>query len=231
MSPSKKPAARPAPVRTRLTTEQREQQILENAIRFFSERGLEGQTRELAQRIGITHPLLYHYFPTKRALVERVYRELFLGRWKSEWERWLADKDAPLEARLVRFAQDYASTILTQEWVRIFIFSGLSDRYIPDRYLALLRERLFPVVLRETRRHLGRPLRGKPSERETELVWSLHGSIFYIGIRRWIYGLPGPEDMGQAAEDRVRAYLAAAQALLGEPTRAAVSAPRRTRRS
>ncbi|WP_395352862.1 TetR/AcrR family transcriptional regulator [Variovorax sp. UC122_21] len=74
--------------------------MLDGAIAFFSERGLDGQTRELAQQIGITHPLLYHYFPNKRALIERVYEEVYLERWQQEWEEWLSDRSTPLEARL-----------------------------------------------------------------------------------------------------------------------------------
>ncbi|MEN3297593.1 MAG: hypothetical protein V7642_6846, partial [Burkholderiales bacterium] len=59
--------------RKRLSVEEREKQILSSAIEFFSEHGLDGQMRVLAQNIGITHALLYHYFPTKQALLERVY--------------------------------------------------------------------------------------------------------------------------------------------------------------
>lgn len=202
-------------VRRRLTTQEREQQILANAIKFFAERGLEGQTRDLAKRIGVSHPLLYHYFPTKRALVERVYQEVFLGRWKPEWERWLDDTSVPFEQRLIRFYRDYSETILTPEWVRIFVFSGLADGYIPARYLAVFKQRLFPRILRETRRHLGRPLRGRASESESELIWGIHGSIFYIGIRRWVYQQPVPRDIGRVVEERVRSYLISAGALLG----------------
>src|SRR5262245_46580449 len=120
---SKKPTKRPAPKgpavepasasangargsaskRPRLSTEERERQILDGAIQFFSERGLGGQTRELAQQIGVTHPLLYHYFPSKRALIERVYQEVYLGRWRNEWEDWIDDRSVPLSQRLTRF--------------------------------------------------------------------------------------------------------------------------------
>ena len=47
---------------------EREAQIVAEAVRFFAETGFEGQTRELAARLGITQPLLYRYFPTKEAL-------------------------------------------------------------------------------------------------------------------------------------------------------------------
>jgi AcrR family transcriptional regulator len=217
----KRSAPDPVPGRRRrLSTQAREQQILRGAIKFFSERGLEGQTRDLAKKIGVTHPLLYHYFPTKRALIERVYKEVFLGRWKNEWETWLDDQSVTFEERLTRFYLDYAATILKPEWVRIFVFSGLSDGYIPDRYIGLLNERLIPRIVRETRRHLKLSLRPKAREREMELIWGMHGGIFYIGIRHWIYNQPMPLDINQVIADRVRAYLVSAASLLGNGPRA-----------
>jgi AcrR family transcriptional regulator len=214
---NKKPAAATtgtpvAKIRKRLSTQEREQQILRGAIKFFSERGLGGQTRDLAKDIGITHPLLYHYFPTKQALIERVYEEVYLGRWKKEWETLLDDPDVGLEEKLTRFYEDYAGTVLTSEWVRILVYSGLSDRYIPDQYLGLLKRKLFPRILRETRRHFGQPAQAA-SARETEHLLGLHGGIFYIGIRQWVYHQPGPEDLNVVVRDRIRAYLAGAAEL------------------
>ncbi|WP_296692132.1 TetR/AcrR family transcriptional regulator [Rhodoferax sp.] len=205
--------------RQRFSTAEREQQILAGAIKFFSERGLEGQTRDLAKEIGITHPLLYHYFPTKQALIERVYQEVYLGRWKQEWEDWLDDASAGLEEKLTRFYLDYAATILTPEWVRIFVFSGLADGSIPEQYLGLLKKKLFPRILRETRRHLGLPEKGPVSEREYEFMWGLHGGIFYIGIRQWVYNQPGPTDLNQIVIDRVQSFIASADVLFGKRTR------------
>jgi AcrR family transcriptional regulator len=210
--PAQRPAGR---TRVRLSTDERERQILEGAISFFTERGLDGQTRELAQQIGVTHPLLYHYFPSKRALIERVYKEVYLGRWRDEWEDWIEDRTQPLQDRLIRFYVDYANSILTKERVRILIFSGLSDGYIPDQYMELLRERLFPRIWRETRRELGLSLRAKESEDERELMWGLHGGIFYIGIRHWIYSQPMPEDLPRIVRDRVRSFILAAPEVFG----------------
>lgn len=217
-SPRKLPkliSAAPPKLRQRLSLEAREHQIVQGAIKFFSERGLDGQTRDLAKEIGITHPLLYHYFPTKQSLIERVYRDVYLGRWKPEWEDWLDDQKTDLESNLNHFYLDYAQTVLTPEWVRILIFSGLSDGYIPEHYLALINERLMPRILRKTRRHFGLSLRTKPTEREKELIWGLHGGIFYIGIRRHIYKQPPTESLKQIVQDRVTAYLAGAKELFG----------------
>ena len=213
--------AQPVPSRRRLSVEEREKQILASAIQFFSEHGLNGQMRVLAQQMGITHTLFYHYFPTKQALIERVYYELFEGRWKPEWQALLDDPELGPEEKLVRFYCDYARTILTRDFVRIFIFSGLSDHYIPDRFFALLREKLFPRLVRETRKFRGITSRARPSVRETELLMGLHGGIFYTGVRRWIYGQALPvsakdPDGVALITDRVRSYLLSAPAVLDD---------------
>jgi AcrR family transcriptional regulator len=198
--------------RRRLLPSERERQIVDGAARFFSEHGLSGQLRDLARGLGITHTLLYHYFPTKQALIERVYSDLFEGRWRSEWETLLDDKRIDIESRLTRFYVDYAAVILKREWVRIFIHSGLSERYITDRYFSLLHDKLFPRLVRESRRHCGRAIRGKPTARELELIMGLHGSIFYMGMRRWVYGHAMIDSETEPFDevfirDRVRSYL------------------------
>jgi AcrR family transcriptional regulator len=198
--------------RKRLLPSERERQIVEGAVRFFSQHGLGGQLRDLARDLNITHTLLYHYFPTKQALLERVYADLFAGRWRSSWEGLLDDKTLDAQTKLTRFYTEYAELILERDWVRVFVFSGLSDRFITDRYFALLGEKLFPRLVRESRRHLGKPHRGKPTAREMELIMGLHGSIFYMGMRRWVYGhaplshKTEPFD-AQYIADRVRGYL------------------------
>ena len=194
-------------VRKRLTAVDRERQIVAGAMSFFSEHGLGGQLRDLARQLGITHTLLYHYFPTKQALIERVYTEMFEGRWKPEWEVLLDDKKLDVETKLTQFYSDYAKVILQSDWVRIFVFSGLSDRYITDRYFALLREKLFPRLVRETRKYRGIASRSKPTGRELELLLGLHGNIFYMGIRRWIYGQAVHDVQGVVMVDDVEDYI------------------------
>lgn len=211
--PAKRDAAKTeaSGARRRLIPADRERQIVVGAMSFFSEHGLDGQLRDLAKQLGITHTLLYHYFPTKQALIERVYKEMFEGRWKPEWEVLLDDKKLDVETKLTRFYSDYAKVILQADWVRIFVFSGLSDRYITDRYFALLRDELFLRLVRETRKYRGVVSRSKPTARELELLMGLHGNIFYMGIRRWIYGQAvhdaRSDDVDGAIHDKVLAYL------------------------
>jgi AcrR family transcriptional regulator len=201
-----------------MSVAERERHIIDGAITFFSEHGFDAQMRELASAIGVTHTLVYHYFPTKQALVDRVYLEVFEGRWKPEWDALLDHRSLSVEVKLIRFYADYARTILTREFVRILIFSGLTDRSITDRFFDMLKERLFPRLLRETRRYRGSRSRARATVREHELLMGLHGGVFYGGLRSFIYAQaihpdqPALDDATTIA-DRVRGYLAASLVL------------------
>ena len=207
-----------APARRRMNTVDRKRQILDRAIQFFAKHGIDGQLRNLTKELGVTHTLLYHYFPTKEALIKEVYKEVFESRWKPEWEKLLDDKHLSPEEKLNAFYLDYTNTVLTYDFVRILIFSGLSDHSISDRFFELLRTRLLPRLIRETRKYCDRSTRPKPTHRELEFLMGLHGGIFYIGMRRWIYGqaiydASSPNAEQDIIRDRIRSYLLSAKTL------------------
>ncbi len=183
--------------------------IVRGAVSFFAEHGFEGNTRELAQRLGITQPLLYRYFPDKATLIDRVYREVFLDRWKPQWQDRVADRSRPLPERLTRFYQDYARVILSYEWVRLFMYSGLKGLDVAKRYAEVVFARIYPRVIGEIRSAHGAPkLADLPiTDAEVEHLWALHGAILYLGIRRWIYRVPVPADQDAAVAARVAAFL------------------------
>jgi len=214
-APAVATAARPR----RMSPQARERAIVAGAIKFFAERGFGGDTRELAKRLGITQPLLYRYFPSKRALVERVYREVFLDRWNPQWEVWLSDRTQPLQARLARFYKDYTRTIMDHDWIRLFLLSGLENVAINRRYLKMMHARIWSRVVDEIRHASGRPsiARVPPSETEVELVWGVVAAIFYIGVRRWVFGFGVPDDLDLVIEDKVKAFLEGAPAAMAAP--------------
>lgn len=213
----------------RLAPEARERQIVEKAIEHFATHGFSGSTRELARQIGVTQPLLYRYFPSKEALIDRVYDEIYT--WNPEWEKLIADRAVPLQERLVAFYRAYAQTILRREWIRTFIFAGLSREGFNTRYLSRLRERVFLPVLRELRHEyaLATPTSETQRNAEIELVWSLHASIFYFGVRKWVYGLPVPDDLDTEIERLIDAFLNGTPAALKQL--ASGSTARRRRRA
>lgn len=193
----------------RLDPQDRERQIVNEAIRFFAEVGFEGQTRELAKRLGITQPLLYRYFPSKESLIERVYQETFFHRWQPRWDDLITDRSLPLEERLIRFYKEYTRAIFTYEQVRIFMLAGLAGGDLNRRYLAIVREKLLEPICREMREISGLPDTGEIplTEEEVHLATSMHGSIYYMGIRKWIYHLPFPEDLDLHVTRVVRTFM------------------------
>lgn len=189
----------------RLPPSERQMLIIEGAVSYFAEVGFEGQTRELAARLGITNALLFRYFPTKDDLVERVYQQVYLGRWRAEWEDWLRDRSQPLETRLRKFYKSYLSVIFTYDWVRIFFFAGLRGVNINDRYLHVLSTKIVDPICAEVRHSLGlaAPSDVPISEIERAAVWGLQGQILYISVRKFIYNqtIEMPESIADAAID------------------------------
>ena len=179
----------PKPARTpRLAPAERERQIIEGAIAYFAEVGFTGQTRELSTRLGITQPLLYRYFENKQALVERVYKTVFEGRWDPAWIALIEDRSLPLRERLVEFYRRYSKATYRPDWIRIYLHAGLSQPALNRRYIGLVRRELLPAWCRELRHECGLPDTGTPvSEEEIEFVWSLHGGIFYLALRQHVY--------------------------------------------
>ncbi|AWV05138.1 TetR/AcrR family transcriptional regulator [Burkholderia sp. JP2-270] len=211
----------------RLAPEARERQIVEKAIEHFATHGFSGSTRELARQIGVTQPLLYRYFPSKEALIDRVYDEIYT--WDPDWEKLIADRSVPLQERLVAFYRAYAQTILRREWIRTFIFAGLIREGFNTRYLSRLRERVFLPVLRELRYEydIATPATEAQRNAEIELVWSLHASIFYFGVRKWVYGLPVPDDLDTEIERLIDAFLHGTPAALKQLASGATGRRRR----
>lgn len=194
---------------------ERERLIVQKAIRYFATHGFSASTRDLAREIGISQPLLYRYFPSKEALVERVFEEVYLSPWNPAWERQLSDRSVPLAERMRRFYGQYAGVILNSDWIRIFIFAGLAYEGINVRYLARLRAGVFDVVLAELHREfsLGAPT-AQQHEDEIELIWGLHASIFYLGVRKWIYRLDVPEQLDRLIAQQVEEFMASAPQVL-----------------
>lgn len=198
--------------RLRLAPADRERQIIDGAIAYFSEAGFSGQTRELSKRLGITQPLLYRYFANKQALVERVYQTVFEGRWNPAWIPLLKDRATPLRERLIEFYRQYSEATYRPEWIRIYMHAGLSDPALNRRYIQLVRRELMPVYCRELRHDCGLPdSPADVSEQEIEFVWSLHGGIFCTAVRQHVYKTRIPVDFMTHVALVVDNFLAGAQ--------------------
>jgi AcrR family transcriptional regulator len=222
----------------RLRAEERQQQILHGAIRYFSEMGFAGQTRELSRRLGITQPLLYRYFKSKKDLIDKVYVHVFMGRWQPQWIVALRDRTTPLETRLIQFYQDYARATYQPEWIRIYMFAGLESSDLNRRYLQLLKKELLIPCCQELRVHCGITQTDiEISEQEIEFYWTLHDGLFYTAIRETIYQSPMAISFDEKVRMAVGNFLAGARVTLprlvarqqGTTTPALPAAPARKR--
>src|ERR1700674_1511707 len=159
--------------RRRLDPADREREIVDGAVAFFAEVGFDGGLRDLAKRLGITHQNLFRYFPTKEALIERGYEEVYLSRWQPEWETILQDTSRPLERRLIEFYEAYLPAIFRYDWVRIFVFAGLKGVSICQRYLDLIQKKVVEPLAIELRRFAGLTVDAKValSTAELEIAW------------------------------------------------------------
>lgn len=202
MTETKSEAGKP---RRRLSPAERERQIVDGAIAFFAEAGLSGQTRELAQRLGITQPLIYRYFPTKQDLIDRVFEEVFVGRWKPEWATLVTDRSRPLRERLIAFYRDYVADVFSYEWIRIYMFAGLAGEDLNRRYIALLEESLLAPLCRELRSESGAaiPPETPVDSRELEAAWHIHAAVFYYVVRKHIYDAPVDPEIDEFIADAV----------------------------
>jgi AcrR family transcriptional regulator len=191
-----------APRQRRLSPEARRLQIVETAVAFFAEVGLDGRTRDLSARLGITQSLLYKYFDSKESLLEAVFEHVYLGRLSPDWPRLIADRSLSLEERMVRFYCEYTDAIFSYEWMRIFMFSGLAGAHLNRRYLDHVQSLLLGPLMDEIKFYAGS--RRRP---EVEDIWNLHGGIIYLGIRKFIYQMETPDAVHPVIERAVTRFL------------------------
>ena len=97
--PPKPPTSTLTPPRVRMPRAQREEQILRVAEEVFAERGFQATTMEdIAERVGVTKPLIYEYFGSKEGLLSAcITRARTQLRVASEAAWQAVGADAPLE--------------------------------------------------------------------------------------------------------------------------------------
>jgi AcrR family transcriptional regulator len=101
---------REAAARLRQTSEERQEQVVEAAIREFAERGYEAaSTAAIAERAGISQPYIYALFPSKRDLFLAAYDRV-QGRIRATFREAARGAANPEEA-LERIGMTYPGLI------------------------------------------------------------------------------------------------------------------------
>src|SRR3546814_6785408 len=92
---------------------------------------------------------------------------------------------------------DWSSDVCSSDlWVRLFMFAGLKGSDINGRWYSFMQEHLVRPVCAEFRHDLGLPtIEEMPlTQNESELVLGVNSRIFYLGVRKFIYGVDRSEE-------------------------------------
>lgn len=173
--------------RKRLAPEERAELILQRAITYFAHEGFSGGTRELARQLGVSQPLLFKYYPNKDDLIHAVYERVYLNRWRSEWHDLLSDRRRPVRERMREFYKQYTSEIFNEEWLRIYLFSGLKGVPINRWYIEIVEAQILRIIIQELYAEYGINPDTRNHNIDIESAWVLQGGIFYYGIRKYVY--------------------------------------------
>jgi AcrR family transcriptional regulator len=198
----------------RMAPTERKRQLVEKAAEFFSEEGFEAGTRVLADHMGVTQPLIYRYFESKDDLINEVYRMIYVSQWQDSWAETITDRSRPVRDRLLDFYASYCPIIFNRRWIRIFFFAGLKGLDINTRYIDRVTRLLLHPICREMRAELGFDPDTEITEEESELVWLMHGMVFYQGIREQIYRSVASVNYDFAVKTAVDMYLRTAPDVL-----------------
>ncbi|MFC3678366.1 TetR/AcrR family transcriptional regulator [Ferrovibrio xuzhouensis] len=205
----KKPAAPAAGKKrgSRLSFEERRAQILAKAVEFFAEFGLTAQTRSLAEACGVSQRLIYRFFPSKAALLAEVYNQAILSPFKSLWLVQLGDRKKPMQQRLEAFYTDYYNTVLTERWLRLFLYASLAEVDMAPNYIATIIRQMLEVITVETAVEQGVTL-PKDAHLVHELGWLLHGAVSHFAIRRYLYQAGHDVPAEVVLDMHIRSFLA-----------------------
>lgn len=123
----------------RLSSQARRAAILDAAVRLFSEKGFRGvTTRELAAAVGVTEPVLYQHFTTKRDLYHAIIEERAVHGDRAIPKSLCAKFDTVTDDRafLVRLANgiiDWHAKDPT--YARLLVFSALEKHELSQMFI------------------------------------------------------------------------------------------------
>jgi AcrR family transcriptional regulator len=203
--------------RVRLDPVARREQIVAAAVSIITENGLTFNTRDLAERIGLSHPLLFKYFASKEELIEAAVQRVFEGRFVGAIRDMQNAPGDNMIERWSEFYSEYFPQLFDRTWIRVFFSVALHEQDITMPYLDRIVLPLVELLAFDTERFaLGKTARrNSPTHTlSLELAWALHGSLVYVGIRRWICLLPVGDSNGELIGARVKAHFIGAKEVL-----------------
>ena len=192
----------------------RREEIVVKASEFFATFGFDASTRDFANYLGTTQPLIYRYFSNKEDLIQEVYRLVYLQIWDQHWDDILVDPTLPLRDRLIAFYNKYTDAIMNKKWMRLYLFAGLKGVQINNNYLMLVEERVIRQIIAEFWKDRKLPWPATIDREDMEIVYNMHCGIFYYGVRRFIYQVPTYVPEEQMVTNAIDIFIAGYDAFL-----------------
>lgn len=167
-----------------------EERIVSSASRLYAEHGFEIPLSKIAQAARVPPAALARIVGSKKQLLELVFKRLFAGRWKPEWDALLVDHTLPLEARLSRFYVEYRGNI-ERGGARLWTRAGLLGLHKKGDFSGTLAKRILAPMIRELRHEAGTnaPPGRAVTGAEIELAQVLHGAIAFPHTRSHIFDM------------------------------------------
>lgn len=207
MAQAKKPPPKKTAreIKRRLPADKRRDAMLAGAAAHFAECGFDSTTRDIANALGVTQALIYKHFASKEDLIERTLERIF-NRGAAE-ASWL-NANEPVEAELEKFYLNFVSGASDLR-MRLFIRAGLDGRSLPARRGNMLNKGLFLPAIAALRTEANLPdFSVVPAMRgERELLMTLHASMVFLGIRRFIYSTPMPKKLDDVVRLSVKNFM------------------------
>jgi AcrR family transcriptional regulator len=131
---------------SRLTGQERRAAIIDAAINSFAQKGFRGvTTRELAQAAGVSEPVLYDHFPSKRDLYNAIIEKIAADS-EGSFSDWPGDLPAGADDR--EFFTALASAIIdwherNPAYVRLLMFSALEGHEFGEIFFERHSEQFF----------------------------------------------------------------------------------------
>ncbi|MFL2654150.1 MAG: hypothetical protein ACJ0HG_00150 [Alphaproteobacteria bacterium] len=117
----------------------------------------------------------------------------------------MADRSKPLLDRLIEYYVAYSHNVITYEWVRLFLFAGLRGTSLNLHLIKYMNEHVIYPIVRELRFEVGitSDEQSSISELEKELVTGINADIFYLGVRKYVYGEKFSEELDSLVKAKI----------------------------
>lgn len=177
------------PKTRREKAEARSQQILDAALRLFAENGFAATTtKQIAQEVGVTEGLIFHYYPSKADLLRAItkQRRTFMGEVKALLED--AD-DRPATAVLQGIVFGWVEVIHRQaDLVTMLLVESQSNEEVATAFRGVMAETIGAMVGYLGSRMAAGELRHDLSPRTSAMMFFSSLMMFFLANRQ----LEGP---------------------------------------